>query len=61
MATYLSEGSVVNEQDKPNVEDEEDVASDEAPSTRHDVNMYQCSCASQKATTEKEPLSDNPT
>lgn len=57
MATQLSKGNVVNEQVEPNVEDEEDFASNEALSTGHIVNVYQCSRATQNTTTKKEPLS----
>lgn len=60
MATQLSNNLVANEQAKPNDEEEEIVASNEAPSTGHVVNMYQCTRTAQKTTTEKEPPSDGP-
>lgn len=58
MATQLSNTITTNELDEPNNEEEEDSTSDEAPSTGHVINMYQCTRIAQKTTTEKELPSD---
>jgi len=53
--------SQVEEQAKPDEEKEEVVVVDEAPSTRHAVNMYHCVLATHKSIVEKQLLSDHST
>jgi len=61
LATKLTNQFMFDKQDESKVEDKEEiVASDEAPSVEHVINMYQCINAYQKITTDKEPLSDHP-
>lgn len=49
---------MVEKHDYLEEEKEKVVAADEAPSTGHAVNIYQCVIVTQKSSTNKEPLSD---